>query len=146
MIEVKPDKKLTQEELEQLVDRVFFKVIDLVGGIKKLAEFRSLTWLPSLARAVYIVILKNEYLKPDEEIASQIGISTNTVKTILRANPDAALEKLKETEIKKELRIHTAGALAKLAYNLVREGKESKILIEFCKKWAVQESNLQPSD
>ncbi len=129
MIEVKPDERLTQEELEQLVDRVFFKVIDLVGGIKKLAEFRSLTWLPSLARAVYTVILKNEYLKSDEEISKKLGLATNTVKTMLRANPEAAIIKIKqmeeEKELKKDLRIHTAGALAKLAYNLVKEGKAS---------------------
>ncbi len=136
MIEIKLDEKKQQEELEQLIDRVFFKVIDLIGGIKRLAEFRSLTWLPSLARACYAVVLKNEYLKSDEEIASTLGLATNTVKTMLKANPEVALEKIKETESKKELRIHTAGALAKLAYNLVKEGKDSKTLIEFSKKWA----------
>ena len=129
MIEVKPDLAKQEQEFQKKVDKVFFKVIDLLGGIKKLAEFRSLTWLPSLARAVYAVILKEEYLKSDEEIAEKLGLATNTIKTMLRANPEAAIIKIKQMEegeeLKKDLRIHTAGALAKLAYNLVKEGKDS---------------------
>jgi len=48
----------TNADLEQLVTRVFFRAIDLLGGLGKLTEFRNLTWLPSLARAAYVVVLR----------------------------------------------------------------------------------------
>lgn len=124
-------------DLEQLVTRVFFKAIDLLGGLNKLTEFRTLTWLPSLARAAYVVVLKEEYLRTEEEIAQKVGLTKNTVRSILRADPTLAMEKIQKLEelAKEELRemkVHTAGGIAKLAYKMVKEGNEAEILSHFC--------------
>lgn len=124
-------------EIEYLVTRVFFKAIELIGGMNKLAEYRTLTWLPSLARASYIVVLKDAYMKTDEEIAGRVGLTKNTVRNILRADPEIALRKIRALEEltkdeAKELKIHTAGSIAKLAYREVKEGHESQILIQYC--------------
>ncbi|BCD61040.1 MULTISPECIES: bacterio-opsin activator [unclassified Nitratiruptor] len=128
---------IDEKELDRLVERVFFKAIDLLGGLKKLAEFRTLTWLPSLARAAFAIVLREEYLKPEDEIAEYVGLTRNTVRNILRADPDQAmykiehLEELSEEE-KKELKVHTAGGVAKLAYKLVKEGQDSQTMLDFC--------------
>ena len=89
-------KNETDADLEQLVTRVFFKAIDLLGGLSKLTEFRTLTWLPSLARAAYVVVLREEHLRTEEEIAQKVGLTKNTVRSILRADPTLAIEKIQE--------------------------------------------------
>ncbi len=129
--------EIKEGELEQLVARVFFKSIDLLGGLNQLAKYRTLTWLPSLARAAFAVVLREEYIKTEEEIAATIGLSKNTVRNILRAEPQAALYKIQHLdelseEEKKELKVHTAGGLAKLAYKLVKDGQDAQVLMEFC--------------
>ncbi|WP_457642265.1 bacterio-opsin activator [Persephonella sp.] len=130
---------VNEYDLEHLVGRVFFKAIDLLGGLHKLAEYRTLTWLPSLARASFAIVLREEYLKTEEEIAEIVGLTRNTVRNILRADPNAALFKIEHMEEltkeeKKELRVHTAGGIAKLAYKLVKEGQESQTILEFCRE------------
>jgi probable regulatory domain-containing protein len=130
-------KNETDADLEQLVTRVFFKAIDLLGGLSKLTEFRTLTWLPSLARAAYVVVLREEYLRTEEEIAQKVGLTKNTVRSILRADPTLAMEKVQKLEELakeelKEMKVHTAGGIAKLAYKMVKEGNEAEILSHFC--------------
>jgi len=127
----------TNADLEQLVARVFFRAIDLLGGLSKLTEFRTLTWLPSLARAAYVVVLREEYLRTEEEIAQRVGLTKNTVRSILRADPTLAMEKVQKLEELakeelKEMKVHTAGGIAKLAYKMVKEGNEAEILSHFC--------------
>lgn len=127
-----------EREIEAMATRVFFKAIDLLSGLKKLAEYRSLTWLPSLARASIAVVMREEYLKTEEEIASMLGMGSNSVKTMLRADPNLALEKIKNLqtlseEEKRDLKVHTAGGIAKLAYKMVKEGSESQVLMEFAR-------------
>lgn len=124
-------------DLEQLVMRVFFRAIDLLGGLSKLTEFRTLTWLPSLARAAYVVVLREEYMRTEEEIAQRVGLTKNTVRSILRADPTLAMEKIQKLEELakeelKEMKVHTAGGIAKLAYKMVKEGNEAEILSHFC--------------
>jgi probable regulatory domain-containing protein len=132
------EKELTVDEtgLERLVERVFFKSLDLLGGLKRLTEFRTLTWLPSLARAAFAVVLREEYLKSEEEIAEYVGLTRMTVRTILRADTQAAMEKIAQAEesekARRELKVHVAGGVAKLAYRLVKEGQESRTLLDFC--------------
>lgn len=128
---------IKEAELEHLVTRVFFKAIELLGGLHKLTEFKTLTWLPSLARASFVVVLKEEYMKTDEEIAQKVGLTKNTVKNILRADPELALQKIKSLETLiseevKELKIHTAGGIAKLAYKEIKEGHEAQTLLYYC--------------
>ena len=131
-----------EKDLEQLVLRVFLKAIDVLGGLSKLAEFRTLTWLPSLARAAYCVVLREEYFKTDREIAEKVGLTVQTVRNILRAEPSEALEKIRRleelvSEEAKELKVHTAGGVAKLAYKLVKEGhEEPKVFLEYCERVA----------
>jgi probable regulatory domain-containing protein len=130
-------KNETDADLEQLVTRVFFRAIDLLGGLSKLTEFRTLTWLPSLARAAYVVVLREEYLRTEEEIAQKVGLTKNTVRSILRADPTLAMEKVQKLEELakeelKEMKVHTAGGIAKLAYKMVKEGNEAEILSHFC--------------
>ncbi len=123
-------------EVEHLVNRVFFKAIELLGGLSKLAEFRTLTWLPSLARAAFVVVLKEEYMKTDEEIAYKVGLTKNTVRNILRADPELALQKIKAleelvNEEARELKVHTAGGIAKLAYKEIKAGHDAQTLLQF---------------
>ncbi|ADC89333.1 conserved hypothetical protein [Thermocrinis albus DSM 14484] len=132
-----------QQDVETLVTRVFMKSLDVLGGLSKLVEYRTLTWLPSLARAAYAVVLREEYFKTEEEIAQQVGLTRQTVRNILRADPALALEKIRRLEEllqeeQKELKVHTAGGIAKLAYKMVKEGQEeSKMLMEYCERVAV---------
>ncbi|BCD68845.1 bacterio-opsin activator [Nitratiruptor sp. YY09-18] len=134
---------IDEKGLERLVERVFFKSIDLLGGLKKLAEFRTLTWLPSLARAAFAIVLREEYLKSEDDIAEYVGLTRNTVRNILRADPDQAMYKIEHMdeltpEEKKELKVHTAGGVAKLAYKLVKEGQDSQTLLDFCHSMAAE--------
>jgi len=127
---------VSETEIETLVNRVFFKAIELLGGLNKLAEFRTLTWLPSLARAAFVVVLKEEYMKTDEEIAYKVGLTKNTVRNILRADPELALQKIKAmeelvSEEARELKVHTAGGIAKLAYKEIKEGRDAQILLQY---------------
>ncbi len=139
VVELKP----MEVDAEPLVVRVFLKAIDLLGGFQKLAEFRTLTWLPSLARASFAVVLREEYLKTEEEIAEIVGLTRQTVRNILRADPELALYKIEHIdeltqEEKKELRVHTAGGIAKLAYKLVKEGhEEARVFLEYCTQTAM---------
>ena len=133
VVEIKP----VEQDIEHLVTRVFLKAIDIIGGLQKLAEYRTLTWLPSLARAAFVIVLREEYLKTEDEIAEYVGISKNTVRQILRADPQLALYKIQHMdelspEERKQLKVHTAGGIAKIAYKLVKEGEEPKIFEYYC--------------
>ncbi len=126
-----------EKDLESLVTRVFLKSIDIIGGLSKLAEYKTLTWLPSLTRAAFVIVLREEYLKTEDEIAEFVGITKNTVRQILRADPQQALYKVQHLEEltpeeKKQLRVHTAGGIAKLAYKMVKEGQEPAIFEHYC--------------
>ncbi len=76
-------------------------------------------------------------MKSDEEIAQKIGLTKNTVKNILRADPELALQKIKSleelaSEETKDLKVHTAGGIAKLAYKEIKEGHEAQTLLYYC--------------
>ena len=129
---------INTNEIKYLAERVFFKSIDLLGGLNKLAEYRTLTWLPSIARAAFAIVLKEEYLKTEDEIAEFIGLTRNTVRQILRADPNLAIYKIEHideltTEEKQNLKVHTAGGIAKLAYKLIKDGQDSQTLMEYCR-------------
>ncbi len=135
-------------DIKYLAERVFFKSIDLLGGLDKLAEYRNLTWLPSIARASFVIVLKEEYLKTEDEIAEFIGLTRNTVRQILRADPNLALYKIEHIdelneEEKKQLKVHTAGGIAKLAYKLVKGGEDSQTLMEYCRSMAEEITTMQ---
>jgi len=82
-------------------------------------------------------VLRGEYLKTEDEIAEFVGITKNTVRQILRADPQMALYKVQHLdeltpEEKKQLKVHTAGGIAKIAYKLIKEGEEPKVFEYYC--------------
>ncbi len=108
--------------IDAMAEQVFAESIALLGGLRKLVDYRNLTWLPSLAEAAYVVVLKNEAMKSYAEIARELGITEQTARSIATAKEErveayltGGIEKPKE---------HIAGGLAKLAYRkLKQEGR-----------------------
>ncbi|WP_029551952.1 bacterio-opsin activator [Thermocrinis jamiesonii] len=124
--------KLLDEDVETLVLRVFLKSIDLLGGLQNFVEHRRINWLPSLLLACYSVVLKEEYMKTEQEIAQRLKITPQTVKNILRADP--SVEIVKTEKEGKDISVHTAGSIAKIAYRLVKYGLDDvRISLEFSK-------------
>lgn len=106
-------------DLDKMAERVFLESIKVLGGLKKLVEYRNLTWLPTLAEASYVVILRNEGMKTYSEIAKELGITEQTVRNIITANKEKVMEYLRG-EID-ELREHIAGGIAKIAYERLKK-------------------------
>lgn len=125
VIEVKPK----EVDYDALALRVFLKALELIGGPRALFEYRNLTWVPSLMEASYAVVLKNEALKTDDEIAEFIGITKQTVRNMLSADPELVMAKLQGELESKEIKVHTAGGLAKKAYEEVKKGNDYVIFI-----------------
>ncbi len=122
-------------DVNKLAEKVFMEAINLLGGLRNLIQYRNLTWLPSLAEASYVVVLKNEALKTAKEIAKELGITEQTVKNILSADEEK-VKKYLEGELE-EVDEHKAGGIAKLAYKkLKKEGRleeaeeEEKVVIK----------------
>ncbi len=112
---------ITKEDVDVVAERVFNESIKLLGGLRKLIEYRNLTWLPSLAEASYTVVLKEELFKTHYEIAEELGITEQTVKKILQADEEL-VEKYLKGELEK-VDEHKAGGIAKLAYKKVKNEK-----------------------
>ena len=104
--------------------RVFLKAIELIGGPRALFEYRNLTWVPSLMEAAYAVVLKYEAMKTDDEIAEFIGITKQTVRNMLSADPELVMMKLRGELESGDVKVHTAGGLAKKAYEEVKKGND----------------------
>jgi len=111
-------------DYDALALRVFLKALELIGGPRMLFEYRNLTWVPSLMEAAYAVVLKNEAMKTEDEIAEFIGITKQTVRNMLSADPELVMMKLKGELESKEVKVHTAGGLAKLAHQEVKRGND----------------------
>ena len=120
VIEVQPK----EVDYDALALRVFLKALEILGGPRQLFIYRNLTWLPSLMEAAYAVVLKNEAFKTEDEIAEFIGITKQTVRNMLSADPELVLKKLQGELESKEVKVHTAGGLAKLAYQEVKRGND----------------------
>jgi len=106
--------------IDKMAEKVFFESIKLLGGLKKLIEYRNLTWLPSLAEAAYVVVLKNEAFKTYKEIAKELGITEQTAKNIATADEEEVMKYI-EGELEEKPREHIAGGIAKLAYKKLKE-------------------------
>jgi probable regulatory domain-containing protein len=111
-------------DYDALALRVFLKALEIIGGPRKLFEYRNLTWIPSLMEASYAVVLKEEGFKTEDEIAQFIGITRQTVRNMLSADPELVMKKLHGELESKEVKTHTAGGLAKLAYLEVKRGND----------------------
>ncbi len=106
-------------DVDKMAEKVFYESIKLLGGLRKLVEFRNLTWLPSLAEAAYVIVLKNEAFKTYGEIAKELGITEQTARNIATADEEEVRKYLEgELERPKE---HIAGGIAKLAYRKLKE-------------------------
>ncbi len=109
-------------DIDKLARQVFDESINLLGGLRKLIEYRNLTWLPSLAEASFVLVLKNEAGLTNKEIAEKLGLTEQTVSNILRADSSMAEKIIKEPDVKVET--HKAGAIAKLAFERLRKSDE----------------------
>ncbi len=116
------DKPIVKVDEDYLARRVFYESINIIGGLKKLIDYRNLTWLPSLAEASYVVVLSKEFFYSVEQIAEKLGLSKNTVKNILSSDENEVKSFL-EGKIEK-VDEHKAGGIAKLAYKAVKEKKD----------------------
>ncbi len=121
-----------ESPVDELAFKVFVKAIELLGGPRKLVEYRNLTWVPSLMAASYAVVLRDKKAMTAEEIAEFLGLSTQTVKRILSADPEAVMKKVRgEVE---ELDDHTAGGLAKEAWRRIKDGEDIHIALDSMRK------------
>ncbi len=118
-------EEIKTQDIDALAIRVFLKALEIIGGPRKLILYRNLTWIPSLLEAAYAVVLANEYLKTEDEIAAFTGLTRQTVRNILRADPELVLKKLEGELQEKSVKAHTAGGLAKLAYQEIKEGRDN---------------------
>lgn len=107
-------------DVDKMAEKVFYESIKILGGLKKLVEYRNLTWLPSLAEAAYVVVLKNEAFKTYGEIARELGITEQTAKNIANADEEE-VRKYLEGELEDKPREHIAGGIAKLAYRKLKD-------------------------
>jgi len=126
MVVIGPEE-IQYEDLDALAVRVFLKALEILGGPRKLIEYRNLTWLPSLMSASYAVVLHEEYLRTEDEIAQFLGLTRNTVRNMLRADVELVMKKIKgELETPgRSPKAHVAGGLAKYAYREIKEGRDN---------------------
>ncbi len=117
-------QEIKNQDIDTLAIRVFLKALEVIGGPRKLILYRNLTWIPSLLEAAYAVVLANEYFKTEEEIAEFTGLTRQTVRNILKADPDVVIKKLEGELQENKVKVHTAGGLAKLAYQEIKEGRD----------------------
>lgn len=103
--------------IDELAMKVFIKALEIAGGPRRLIELRNLTWVPSLIEASYAVVMSEEQNKTADEIARFLGVGTQTVRNILRADTEAVEKRISEAASGDEsVRTHIAGGLAKKAY------------------------------
>jgi len=110
---------ISTTQVDYLAERVFQECIRILGGLRRLALYGKLTWLPSLAEAAYVLVLKEELFKTVREIARELGITEQTVRRILRADEEE-VRRFIEGEVER-VDEHKAGGIAKLAYRRVKK-------------------------
>lgn len=118
-------EEVKEVDVDALAMRIFLKALEILGGPRKLIEYRNLTWIPSLMEAAYALVLAEEGMKTEDEIAEFTGLTRQTVRNILRADPELVRKKLAGELQEKTLKAHTAGGLAKLAYQEIKEGRDN---------------------
>ncbi len=118
-------QEIQEFDVDTLALRVFLKALEILGGPRKLIALRNLTWVTSLMEAAYAVVLAEDALKTEDDIAEFLGLTRQTVRNILRAEPELVLKKLEGELHEKTPRAHTAGGLAKLAYEEIKQGRDA---------------------
>ncbi len=117
VIEIKPPKDRDVER-DEYVFRMLVEAMRILGGPRKLVHMRNLTWIPSLIRASYALLLRDAGYTY-EAIAEKLGSTKATVQKMLSADPEAVLKKI-QSEDEVEIDDHVAGGIAKLAYKAMR--------------------------
>ncbi len=117
------------ESVDELAFKVFIKALEILGGPRRLVEYRNLTWVPSLMAAAYAVVLHDKKMKTYEEIAAYLGLSKQTVERMLRADPAEVLKKISGEWEGEKFDEHIAGGLAKEAWRRLKEGEEIGLAI-----------------
>ena len=87
-------EEVKQPNIDRIALNIFLKALELIGGSRKLVEYRNLTWLPSLMAASYAIVLHEDGSKTEDEIAEFLGITRNSVRNILRAKTEKILQKI----------------------------------------------------
>jgi hypothetical protein len=118
VMEIKPPKDVDMER-EEYVLRMLIEAVRILGGPKRLVGMRNLTWIPSLIRALYALILRDAGYTY-ERIAEMLGTTKTTIQKMMSAEPESVMRKVRGDE---ELDIddHVAGGIAKLAYREFRK-------------------------
>lgn len=123
MKEVNPvDVKVSSPD--ELSMRIFNKAVELLGGPRRIISYRKLTWLASIFESALVLVLKEVFNKTAEEIAQELGISSATVRNILKADSEKVMEYLERKfreETTEEEDVHIAGGLTKKAFEVVKE-------------------------
>lgn len=114
--------ELLKQDMDKVIKEIFMIAIDILGGPKKLVEYKRLTWLASLMEAIFVIYLHNEENQSADEIAEFLGISSQTAKAILQSKPEYAKIKLESGESSEKN--HIAGGIAKIAYKKWKEENE----------------------
>lgn len=120
-------EEIKEFDVDGMAIRVFLKALEILGGPRKLIELRNLTWVTSLMEAAYAIVLAEEAFKTEDDIADFLGLTRQTVRNILRAEPELVLKKLEGELHEKTPRAHTAGGLAKIAYKEIKEGRDALV-------------------
>jgi len=125
IMEIKPGRDV-EEDRDEKVLRMLVEAVKLMGGPRRISEMRNLTWLPSLIRAFYAILLR-EAGYTYEEIAEKLGITRSTVERMLTADEEAVKMKVEGID-EGDIDEHVAGGIAKLAYKEhVRKAVEDEI-------------------
>jgi len=117
------------ESVDELAFRVFIKALEILGGPRRLIEYRNLTWVPSLMAASYAVVMHDKQMKTYDEIAAHLGLSKQTVERMLRADPKEVMKKISGEWEGEKFDEHIAGGLAKEAWRRLKEGEEINLAI-----------------
>jgi len=126
VIEIKPPNDLDKKR-DEMVLEMLLEALNVLGGPKKIIQFRNLTWIPSIIKANYAILLSNAG-KTHEEIARELGVTKATVDRMLRADPEDVLRKVRGELPEEKIDDHIAGGLAKLAYKNVLSRKTEEEL------------------
>ncbi len=118
-----------EENVDDLAFKVFIKSIEILGGPRKLLEYRNLTWVPSLMAASYAVVLRDKKMYSAESIARELGLSTATVKKMLSSDPEEVMRRVRGEIPPEEFDEHIAGGLAKEAWRRIKSGEDLGIAL-----------------
>lgn len=126
VMEIRPPDDLERKRDEAVLE-MLLEALNILGGPRNIIEFRNLTWIPSIIKANYALLL-SQAGKTHEEIAEELGLTKATIDKMLRADPEDVLRKIRREISEEKINDHIAGGLAKLAYrNLMRRRAEKEI-------------------